>query len=174
MVSRVLTRKSQLDLLGVPDSCGVWAPCLSYDKGTFYLVYSNVKSFDGVWKDTPNYLVTTQDITGSWSEPIFLNSSGFDGSLFHDTNGRKWYTSMLVDHRKGKFFGGIIVQEYDEVSQRLVGESVKIFDGTELERTEGPHLYKKDDYYYLLTAEGGTEYGHAVSTSSLERYTWSI
>ena len=71
LVSRPLNRKSQLDMQGVPDSGGVWAPCLSYDNGTFYLVYSNVKSFQGVWKDTPNYLVTTQDILGDWSEPIF-------------------------------------------------------------------------------------------------------
>ena len=121
LITRPLNRRSQLDMLGVPDSCGVWAPCLSYHQGTYYLVFSNVKSFDGVWKDTPNYLVTTQDIRGDWSEPIFLNASGFDGSLFHDENGRKWYTSMLLDHRKGKFFGGIILQEYDAQAEKLVG-----------------------------------------------------
>jgi len=50
---------------GVPDSCGVWAPQLSYNNGRFYLVYTNVKSFDGPWKDTPNYFVSTTDITGN-------------------------------------------------------------------------------------------------------------
>ena len=117
LLTHPLRRISQLDMRGVPDSCGVWAPCLSYHEGTFYLVYSNVKSFDGVWKDTPNYLVTTEDIEGDWSEPIFLSASGFDGSLFHDDDGRKWFTSMLTDHRNGKFFGGIILQEY---SRRLI------------------------------------------------------
>ena len=53
LVGQIL-QKSQLDLLGVPDSCSVWAPCLSYKDGVFYLVYTNVKSFTGVWKDTPN------------------------------------------------------------------------------------------------------------------------
>ncbi len=148
---------------GHPDSCGVWAPCLSYDNGTFYLVYSNVKTFDGPWLDSPNYLVITDDILGHWSDPIFLSSSGFDGSLFHDDDGRKWYTSMLHDHREGRFFGGIILQEYDHTSHRLVGPVHKIFEGTELGSTEGPHLYKRNGYYYLVTAEGGTEYNHAVT-----------
>jgi xylan 1,4-beta-xylosidase len=171
LIARPLNRISQLNMKGVPDSCGVWAPCLSYDKGTFYLVYSNVKSFDGVWKDTPNYLVTTDDITGQWSDPIFLSATGFDGSLFHDEDGRKWYLSMLVDHRKRKFFGGIIMQEYDTAIKKLTGEVYPIFKGSSLGLTEGPHLYKKDDYYYLLTAEGGTEYGHAVTMARSENIT---
>lgn len=163
LVARPLNRKSQLDMLGVPDSCGVWAPCLSYDKGTFYLVYSNVRSFDGVWKDTPNYLVTTQDILGDWSEPIFLSSSGFDGSLFHDDDGKKWFLSMLTDHRKGLFFGGTFMQEYDAHKKQLIGERYNIFKGTDLGKTEAPHLYKRKGYYYLILAEGGTEYGHAIT-----------
>ena len=163
LVARPLNRKSQLDMLGNPDSCGVWAPCLSYDNGTFYLVYSNVRSFDGIWKDTPNYLVTTNDILGEWSEPIFLSSSGFDGSMFHDSNGKKWFLSMLTDHRKGLFFGGTYMREYDPLQQKLVGESYNIFPGTELGCTEAPHIYQRNGYYYLILAEGGTEYGHAMT-----------
>lgn len=163
LVARPLNRKSQLDMVGNPDSCGVWAPCLSYDNGTFYLVYTNVRSFDGVWKDTPNYLVTTNDILGDWSEPIYLSSSGFDGSLFHDTNGKKWFLSMLTDHRKGLFFGGTFMQEYNVEQKKLVGPRYNIFKGTKLGCTEAPHLYQKDGYYYLLLAEGGTEYNHAIT-----------
>ncbi len=163
LATRPLNRLSQLDMKGNPDSCGVWAPCLSYWEGIFYLVYSNVRSFDGVWKDTPNYLVTTDDILGDWSEPIFLGSSGFDGSLFHDENGRKWYLSMITDHRKELFFAGIIVQEYSEKEQRLIGKQYHIFDCTDLGVTEAPHLYQKNGYYYLITAEGGTEYNHAIT-----------
>ncbi len=163
LVSHALTRTSQLDMKGAPDSCGVWAPCLTYDNGTFYLVYSNVKMFDGYWKDTPNYLATTTDIFGEWSEPIYLNSSGFDGSMYHDEDGRKWYLSMIVDHRKGKFFGGIIAQEYSVEEKKLVGPVHHIFEGSELGLTEGPHIYKRNGYYHLVTAEGGTEYGHAVT-----------
>jgi len=163
LVARPLERVSQLDMIGVPDSCGVWAPCLSYDKGTFYLVYSNVATFDGPWKDTPNFLVTTDDILGEWSEPVFLSSAGFDGSLFHESSGKKWFTSMIVDHRKDNFFGGIILQEYSPGSQELIGPQFHLTNGTELGKTEAPHLYEKDGYYYLILAEGGTEYGHAVT-----------
>lgn len=163
LIATPLDRMSQLDMRGVPDSCGVWAPCLSHDGEKFWLVYSNVKSFDGVWKDTPNYVVTAKEIQGPWSEPIFLGAHGFDGSMFHDEDGRHWYLSMLVDHRKGKFFGGIILQEFDPVQAQLAGVVHHMFEGSELGKTEGPHLYKKDGFYYLLTAEGGTEYGHAVS-----------
>lgn len=166
LIARPLKRTTQVDLKGVPDSCGVWAPCLSYDKGIFYLVYSNVKSFDGAWKDIPNYLVTATDISGEWSDPVFLNAMGFDGSLFHDDDdGRKWYLSMVNDHRKLKIFGGIILQEFDVIEKKLKGLIYNIFKGSSLGITEGPHLYKKDGYYYLLTAEGGTEYGHAATIS---------
>ncbi len=162
LITRVLDRSSQLDLIGVADSGGVWAPCLTYHNGTFYLVFSNVKNFDAVWKDSPNYLVTAKNIYGPWSDPIFLSASGFDGSLFHDGD-RKWFLSMLIDHRKSKFFGGITIQEYDDESKKLIGERKDLFQGTSLGLTEGPHLYKRGAFYYLITAEGGTEYNHAVT-----------
>ncbi|MET1258101.1 glycoside hydrolase family 43 protein [Flagellimonas sp. DF-77] len=165
LIARPLSRPSQLDMHGVPDSCGVWAPCLSYDNGVFYLVYSNVKSFDGVWKDTPNFLVTTTDIHGEWSEPIYLSSRGFDGSLFHASDGKKWFLNMLIDHRAGKFFGGIEMQEYDPDGKKLVGPVHYLTEGSALGISEGPHLLEKDGWCYLILAEGGTEYGHALSVA---------
>ncbi|MGB8455126.1 MAG: glycoside hydrolase family 43 protein [Anaerocolumna sp.] len=165
LIARPLNRVSQLDLRGAASSEGVWAPCLTYDKGTFYLIYTDVKLWGyGGARDLHNYLVTTTDINGDWSEPIFLNSSGFDPSLFHDEDGRKWLVNMLWDHRKGKNrFAGIMLQEFSSKENRLVGPAVNIFKGTELGLVEGPHLYKRNGYYYLLTAEGGTRYKHAVT-----------
>ncbi len=167
LISRPLDRVSQLDLLGVPDSCGVWAPCVSYSPKTklYYLIYTNVKTFDGAWKDTPNYVVSSPSMKGPWSEPSYLNSSGFDGSLFHDEDGRSWFLNMIVDHRKQKFFGGIVMQEFCTDSNELIGDIHYIFEGTELGGTEGPHIYRKNGFYYLLTAEGGTEYGHAMTVA---------
>ena len=162
VISQPLNRTSQLNLLGVPDSCGVWAPCLSYENGLFYLVYSNVKSFDGIWKDTPNFVVTTADIYGDWSDPIYLCSSGFDGSFFHD-QGKIWFVNMIVDHRNGKFFGGIELCEVNPKTLELMDKSIFLTKGTALGLTEGPHLYKRNDYYYLLLAEGGTEYDHSAT-----------
>lgn len=163
LIGRPLDRESQLDLKGVPDSCGVWAPCLTHHDGVFYLLYCNVRSFNGNWKDTPNYLVTATDINGPWSEPVFLNSSGFDSSLFHDDDGKSYFINMLMDHRKGKFFGGVVLQEFDKQTKQLVGKIHYIFAGTEHGRTEAPHIYKRNGYYYLLTAEGGTSYEHCMT-----------
>lgn len=165
LVARPLNRISQLDMRGANPSEGVWAPCLSYDNGVFYLIYTNVKLWTyGSARDLHNYLVTTEDITGDWSEPIYLNSSGFDPSLFHDDDGRKWLVNQLWDHRKGRNqFAGIVLQEYSVTEKKLIGPRMNIFKGTELGLVEGPHLYKRNGYYYLMTAEGGTRFKHAVT-----------
>mgnify|MGYP000123376726 CR=1 FL=1 len=165
LVSRPLDKVSMLDLKGIPDSGGVWAPGISYNHTTalFYLPYTNVRTFDGPWKDTPNFLTTSTSMKGPWSEPMYLNSSGFDGDFFHDDDGTSWFINMIVDHRKGKFFGGIVIQQFCHEQHKLIGEPKNIFEGTDLGGTEGPHIYKRNGFYYLLTAEGGTEYGHAMT-----------
>ena len=159
-----LTRSSQLNMIGNIDSGGVWAPCLSYSDGLYYLIYTDVKSRMGAFKDTHNYLVTAKNIEGPWSEPIYLNSSGFDPSLFHDDDGRKWLVNMIWDFRKGtNSFAGIALQEYSVKERKLIGPVRNIFKGSEIGLTEAPHLYKRGGYYYLMTAEGGTWYTHAVT-----------
>ncbi len=166
LLTHPLSRTSQLNMAGNPDSGGIWAPCLSYSDGVFYLVYTDVKSHLGPFKDTPNYLVTATDITGPWSEPIHLNSSGFDPSIYHDEDGSKWLLNLVWDHRKGNNpFGGIVMQQYCTEKKSLIGPIHNIFQGTELGLTEGPHLYKHGEYYYLLTAEGGTRFGHAATVA---------
>ena len=164
LITRPLNEARLLDMTGVPDSCGVWAPCLSYADGLYWLIYTNARRFDGNFKDTPNYLITASDINGPWSDRFYLNSSGFDPSLFHDDDGRKWLVNMVWDHRPDRsFFGGIMLQEYDHAQQKLVGKTRNIFPGTSHDGTEGPHLYKKEGFYYLLCAEGGTGYDHAMT-----------
>src|SRR3569623_951945 len=164
LITRPLTRKSQLDMRGDPDSCGIWAPCLTHDGDKFWLVYTDVKRKDGTFKDAHNYIVTAPTIEGPWSDPVYINSSGFDPSLFHDDNGRKYFLNMLWDHRPNhNRFAGIVIQEYSPREKKLVGERKLIFQGTPIGFTEGPHLYKRDGYYHLLVAEGGTFWGHAVS-----------
>lgn len=166
LISHPLDRISQLNMIGNPDSGGVWAPCLSYNNGIFYLVYTDVKSHMGQFKDTHNYLVTANNIHGPWSEPVYLNSSGFDPSLFHDSDGTKWIVNLKWDHRKGKNpFGGIIIQQYDGEQKKLVGDIHCIYNGTVLGLTEGPHIYERNGYYYLLVAEGGTRFDHAETVA---------
>ena len=173
LVARPLNRASQLDMRGDPDSCGVWAPCLTHADGLFHLIYTDVKRYGRTTtagasgaslRDFHNYLVTSPRVDGEWSDPVYLNSSGFDPSLFHDDDGRKYLVNMLWDHRPGQNrFGGIVLQEYSPTKRTLVGERRNIFTGTALGFTEAPHLYKRLGWYYLLTAEGGTGWGHAVT-----------
>ncbi|KAJ4421172.1 hypothetical protein N0V82_003937 [Gnomoniopsis sp. IMI 355080] len=170
LINRPLSRASQLDMRGDPDSCGVWAPCLTHDGDKFYLVYTDVKRKDGSFKDAHNYIVTATDIRGEWSDPVYANSSGFDPSLFHDPDtGKKWFVNMLWDHRrrggllKNSMFEGIVLQEFDAAQGKLVGPRKNIYPGTELALVEGPHLFKRNGWYYLLTAEGGTSYEHACT-----------
>ncbi len=171
LVARPLDRASQLDMRGNPDSCGIWAPCLSYADGLFWLVYTDVKRLDGNFKDAHNYIVTAPAIDGPWSEPTYVNSSGFDPSLFHDDDGRKWFLNMLWNHvshgtggnPKHPSFAGILLQEYDPKAGRLIGPVRNIFAGSDRGLVEGPHLFKRGGWYYLTTAEGGTGYDHAVT-----------
>jgi xylan 1,4-beta-xylosidase len=161
-----LTRPEQLDLRGNPRSGGVWAPCLSHHGGKFYLVYSNVRAWGHGFVDCHNYVVTADGIEGPWSDPVYLNGSGFDPSLFHAADDRKWLVNMVWDHRPGHDrFPGIVLQEYSEAERRLLGEPEWIFRGTELGCTEGPHLYQRGDYFYLMVAEGGTSWDHAVTVA---------
>jgi xylan 1,4-beta-xylosidase len=161
-IGHALTRPSQLDLRGVVDSGGVWAPSLSYADGRFWLVTTNVRHRVGNFKDIRIHLTTAPDITGPWSDPIVLDSIGFDPSLFHDDDGRKWVLNMVWDFRKGRpRFGGIVAQEFDAAVGRLVGPRTKIFEKPAL--IEGPNLYKRDGWYYLMLAEGGTGWNHGIS-----------
>lgn len=156
-----LNEKRLLDMTGNPDSGGIWAPDLSYYDGKFYLVYTDVKVTGGSFKDCVNYLTTAEDIRGPWSDPVFLNTAGFDASLFHDEDGKKYLVNQYWDPRPFRHsFYGIMCTEFSEEEGGLTGEPWVIYKGTEDKVTEGPHLYKLHGYYYLFVAQGGTEYAH--------------
>lgn len=161
-----LSEKRLLDMNGEKYSCGIWAPCLSYSDGVFYLIYTDVKNWNvGTMKDCPNYLTTAPSIEGPWSDPVFLNASGFDASMFHDDDGRHWYINMEWDYREigPRQFSGIVMREYFPKEKKLGDKRYKIFLGTDIGMVEGPHLYKRNGWYYIAAAEGGTSYEHAIS-----------
>ena len=156
LIEYPLNRTSQLDLRGVGASQGVWAPCLTYDKGIFYLLYTVVTAFYCNMYDTNNYLVTATDIHGPWSEPIALNNFGFDPSLFHDDDGRKYMVSMVTDHRvPKKYVGRLVLQEYDPVQKKMTGPVKDIYRADKI-FLEGPHIFKRNGWYYLFSADTGT------------------
>lgn len=178
LIKRPLDRASQLDMRGNPDSCGIWAPCLSHADGMFWLVYTDVKRYSG-FKDTHNYIVTAPSIEGPWSDPLHVNSSGFDPSLFHDDDGRKYFMNMYFNHRAEApgghhtppSFLGILLQEWDAKTGKLVGKPQNVFRGSYLGLVEGPHVFKRKGWYYMTLAEGGTGYNHAV-TMARSRSIW--
>ncbi|MBQ0992751.1 glycoside hydrolase family 43 protein [Micromonospora sp. H61] len=162
----IITDRRLLDLRGCGDSNGVWAPDLTYHDGQFHLVYSDVASFASGYWDPQNFLVTAEDITGPWSDPVKLHGRGFDASLFHDDDGTTWLLGMSADWRPGRDrFGGIEIQQYDRAARRLVGSPRILFTGSPVGVTEGPHLYRHDGWYWLITAEGGTSWEHQVTVA---------
>ena len=163
-----LDRSDYLNMRGNPESGGIFAPALSYHNGLFYLIFTDVKYWKGApFKDTHNYITAARDIKGPWSEPVYINSSGFDPSLFHDDDGRKYFVNMEWDFRKPNpdTFSGILVTELDPVTLKPISEPVKVFKGSEHKWVEGPHIYKKDGWYYMIVAEGGTFYSHAATVA---------
>ncbi|MCA2215041.1 glycoside hydrolase family 43 protein [Jidongwangia harbinensis] len=161
-----LNERRLLDLSGTADSCGIWAPHLSYADGLFHLLYTDVATFAGGYWDPQNYLVTAPTLAGPWSDPVVLHGRGFDASLFHDEDGRTWMLSMVADWRPGRDrFAGISIQRYDAEARALTGPERMIFRGTDAGLTEAPNIYRKDGWYYLVTAEGGTSWTHRVTVA---------
>ena len=90
-----LREPGQMDLRGDPNSGGIWAPDLSWDGQYYYLLVTNVTTKKGRWYNTHNYMSRAASITGPWSQPVYLNSIGFDPSLLHDTDGKCYLVNMV-------------------------------------------------------------------------------
>ena len=157
-IGHVLMNEKQLQLQGAATSGGIYAPTIRYEKGIFYVIVTNV-THGG------NFYVTAENPAGPWSEPFALEGAeGIDPSLYFE-DGHCYYIGQRTK-KNAAYFGDceIWVQEIDLIKHELMGDCHVIYDGA-LKRAywpEGPHIYKKDDYYYLVIAEGGTEYAHSV------------
>lgn len=167
LLTHILTDDTKVVLANLPASKGIWAPCLTWCEadGLFYVVYGVMHSTNARYFDVDNYLITAQDITGPWSEPVYLHSAGFDASLFHGEDGRKWLVSLEWETRDGYSKPGpICMAEYNPKGKTLLGYPKCIWGGgTKRSCLEGPHLYQHGDYFYLMCAEGGTGYYHSVT-----------
>lgn len=150
-IGNVLTRDSQLPLREARPSGGIYAPTLRHHDGTFYLITTNV---DG----GGNFYVTAKDPAGPWSEPIWIRDfGGIDPSLFFDEDGKAYLTGPGGGNGQPK---GFYQAEIDVATGRLLTPTRLIWDRTGSRYAEGPHLYRIGNRYYLMAAEGGTEYGH--------------
>lgn len=151
-IGHCLTRTDQVELHKVPSSGGVFAPTLRYHDGTFYMVTNN-NTFD------KNFYISTKDIYGEWSKPIFVDQEGIDPSLLFD-NGKVYFTSNGSDEN-GK--PCILQCEIDIETGEKLTDSIPVWSGSGGRYLESPHLYHIGEWYYMMAAEGGTEYGHMIT-----------
>lgn len=163
-IGNVLDRKSQIPLENTRlANDGIYAPTIRYNNGIFYVITTNVRGGNG------NFIVTADNPAGPWSEPVCLGSEGIDPSLFFDDDGRCYYCGTK-DRREGaRYFGDneIYIQELDLDTMKLTGESWAAWHGAlrNVEWPEGPHIYKKDGWYYLMISEAGTAHMHCVTVA---------
>ncbi len=150
-IGHVLTRPSQVELAHVPSSGGVFAPTIRYHRGRFYMVTTNATA-------QRNFYVWTDDIRGAWSEPVTVEQGGIDPSLLFD--GDSVY--FLSNGEDDQGAAGITQCRIDIATGRKLSPSRCIWRGTGGRYLEAPHMYHIGPWYYLLAAEGGTEYGHMV------------
>ncbi len=150
-IGHVLTRPSQVELAHVPSSGGVFAPAIRYYRGRFYMVTTNATT-------QRNFYVWTDDIRSPWSEPVTVEQGGIDPSLLFD--GDRVYFISNGEDDQGR--SGITQCEIDIATGRKLTPSRRIWQGTGGRYLEAPHMYRIGEWYYLLAAEGGTEYGHMV------------
>jgi len=167
LYTHVLTLNSQVELRKLPSAKGVWAPCLTYceEEDSFYVIYGVMNSMNARYFDVDNYLIKAKDIRGPWTEPVYLHSAGFDASILHDDDGRKYIVSLEWETREGYEKPGVIcVAEYDAKNKCLKEYPKRVYNGgTDRGCIEAPHLTKRGEYYYLMCAEGGTGYNHCVT-----------
>jgi alpha-N-arabinofuranosidase len=152
LIGHCLSRPGQLKVDSAMPSGGIYAPTLRFYNGKFYMTTTNV-SHKG------NFIITADDPAGPWSDPVWITQGGIDPDLFFDDDGTLYFTSTGSDDGKTGIY---ICTLHPETFEQLTGSAL-LTEGGGGRFTEAPHIYKKDGYYYLLLAEGGTEYGHMVT-----------
>ena len=148
----VLTRKSQVMLEKINSSGGVFAPTIRYNKGRFYMVTTNDTTHE-------NFYVYTDDIHGEWSEPITVAQNGIDPSLYFEDGHAYFISNGSDDYGEG----GVVQCEINIETGEKLSHSKCIWHGSGGRYLESPHMYKINGKYYLMAAEGGTEYGHMIT-----------
>lgn len=157
-------RPDQLDYKNCETSEGLWAPSIRFHNGTYYII--NTLVTEGREASRENYIITASNPAGPWSDPIFVKGAdGIDSSLFFDEDGSVWYTGNFISSQNlYEGHHGIYLNELDLNTLQFKGERHIIWDGLKSRSKwiEAPHIYKKDGFYYLMVAEGGTFVNHSV------------
>lgn len=150
-----ITNSDWLPLMhGVPNCSGIYAPTIRYHKGRYYVICTNVSTSETKEQGYGNFIVSTEDPYKGWSKPVFIDCPGIDPSLFFGENGKVYYCGTERN---------IYLCEINPDTGEVLSGKKYIWQGTGGTCPEGPHIYQKDGWYYLMIAEGGTEYGHMVT-----------
>lgn len=155
-----------VNLVDVNSDGGIHAPTIRHHNGKFYIITTNVYYHQKTNKtDFVNFIITAENIKGPWSEPHVLEGApGIDPDIFFDDDGKVWYVGTRTPKNPNfEGEGEIWLQEIDLKNWKLIGERYALWRGAcGGVWVEGPHMYKKDGRYYLMVAEGGTSFNHAV------------
>jgi len=163
-IGHAMNRNEQLPLKGAGVSRGLFAPDISYHNGIFYITCTLVDTGG-------NFVITAKDPAGPWSNPVWLPQvDGIDPSLFFDDDGKTYLVYNSIPPGNKPLYDGhrtIRIRGFDVKNLQVTAEEKIIVNGgTDLSKKpvwiEGPHIYKKDGWYYLLCAEGGTYDQHSV------------
>jgi alpha-N-arabinofuranosidase len=152
-IGHCLTEQSQLPLDKCPCSGGIFAPTIRHHAGRFYMITTNVSAKRP--DKRRHFFVHAERPAGPWSQPVWLDQCGIDPSLLFDDDGTVYFSSNGP--------GGIWQSVLDISTGECLSEPRHIWAGAGGRYPEAPHLYKIDGRYYLMIAEGGTEYGHAAT-----------
>jgi alpha-N-arabinofuranosidase len=162
-IGNAIARPDQLDFKKLGLSRGVFAPAIEHHAGTFYIANTCVDCGG-------NFVITAKSPAGPWSDPVWLPEleGGIDPSLFFDNDGRTWILNNGPPVGQPLYDGhrAIWIQQFDRAKLKTVGQRTLLVNGGVDIRTkpvwiEGPHIYRKDGFYYLTAAEGGTAEGHS-------------
>ena len=179
LIGHGLQREAQcngaVNLVDVQPNGGIYAPTLRYHDGTFYVITTAIY-FDAKTKKHVgnNFIITAANPAGPWSDPVVVQGApGIDPDLFFDEDGRLWYTGQqkpkdpeFIDQKE------IWMQELNRETFQLTGARYHLWRGAcDGVWTEGPHIYKNDRRYYLMIAEGGTSFNHAVMVAASDKLT---
>lgn len=153
-IGNCINRPEQLPMEKAKSSGGIWAPTIRYYEGIFYVT----ATFDGIG----NFIISSKDPAKDWSDPVWVNFSGIDPSLFFE-DGNAYYCANDYSTNQKKDMEGISLAKIDIATGNVIGEIKRIWTGTGGGFIEAPHIYHIGPYYYILTAEGGTSFNHMVT-----------
>jgi alpha-N-arabinofuranosidase len=161
LIGHAIDRPGMVDLAGLRTHRALFAPAITHHEDTFWILNTCVDC-------SGNFVITAADPAGPWSDPVWLPFDGIDPSLFFDEDGSAWIVYNDAPPGEPLYQGhrALWLQRFDPDAKELVGERTLLVNGgVDIAQqpvwAEGPHIYKVGDWYYLMTAEGGTADQHS-------------